>query len=281
MPDTGFLLRVSRPRFWIYVFGPYLIGLAAAAFSREDLMQWPVFLFAAYFLFPANLIIYGINDIFDYETDRRNSKKQDYEQLVTPGEHKELLYLILITNLPFVVIALYFAPGASIALLAFFFFSVLYSAPPIRAKGVPFLDSAFNILYIFPGVFAYKMVSGQYPPASIFAAAAAWTAAMHAYSAIPDIEADRAAKLPTIATTLGLFATHIFCLVMYILAAALSFPYLGWIAVASGAVYAAMVLISLRFSGKGNTFTVYRFFPYVNSACGFALFWYIGFPKLY
>lgn len=281
MPDPGFLLRVSRPRFWIYVFGPYLIGLVAAAAGRTDLLQWPVLCFAVYFLFPANLLIYGINDIFDYETDRLNSKKQDYEELVTPAEHKKLLCVILAANLPFAAIALYFTPGASIALLAFYFFSVFYSAPPIRAKAVPFLDSAFNILYILPGAFACKMLSGQYPPASILAAGAAWTAAMHAYSAIPDIEADRAAHLRTIATTLGSFRTHIFCLGMYFVSAALSYPYLGWTAAVAGVIYAAMILISLRSSGNRSAFTVYRYFPYINSICGFALFWYVGFAKLF
>ena len=86
MPYFRFLLKVSRPRFWLYVFGPYLVGLAAGASAREDFLQFKVFAFALYFLLPANLLIYGVNDIFDFETDKLNPKKQDYEILVQPAD---------------------------------------------------------------------------------------------------------------------------------------------------------------------------------------------------
>jgi hypothetical protein len=43
----------------------------------------------------------------------------------------------------------------SLSLLGFLFFGIFYSAPPIRAKEIPFLDSFFNILYVFPGIAAY------------------------------------------------------------------------------------------------------------------------------
>ena len=75
MLDAPFLIKVIRPRFWLYIFGPYLVGLAAGASSRVDFLRFDALLFGLYFLFPANLLIYGINDIFDFETDRRNPKK--------------------------------------------------------------------------------------------------------------------------------------------------------------------------------------------------------------
>ena len=139
------LLKISRPRFWIYVFGPFLIGLAAAAKDRSDFIGLEALVFALYFLFPANLLIYGINDIFDYETDKRNPKKRDYETLVNPGQRKEILFYIGLLNLPFVLLSIVIFDASTIALFAFLFFSVFYSAPPIRAKTKPFLDSAFNV----------------------------------------------------------------------------------------------------------------------------------------
>ncbi|HBE82737.1 MAG TPA: lycopene elongase, partial [Blastocatellia bacterium] len=48
------LLKISRPRFWVYVFGPYLVGLAAAAASANDLLRPGSIVFGLYFLFPAN-----------------------------------------------------------------------------------------------------------------------------------------------------------------------------------------------------------------------------------
>ena len=75
MSIIQFLLKVSRPRFWLYVFGPYIVGLAAGAATRDDFVRIENLVFGLYFLLPANLLIYGINDIFDFETDRLNPKK--------------------------------------------------------------------------------------------------------------------------------------------------------------------------------------------------------------
>ena len=81
------LLRISRPRFWIYLLGPYLIGSILAFEPMQIIWQWQFWLGFVYFTLPANLLIYGVNDIFDYETDKLNPKKQNYEALVTPSEH--------------------------------------------------------------------------------------------------------------------------------------------------------------------------------------------------
>src|SRR6476469_2644537 len=108
MSEIGFLLRVSRPRFWIYIFGPYLVGVAAAAVGRADFLRTDAIIYALYFLLPANLLIYGVNDIFDYETDRLNPKKEGYEELVYPSRRGGLITAILILNIPFMIAAYFF-----------------------------------------------------------------------------------------------------------------------------------------------------------------------------
>ena len=279
MPDFRFLLKVSRPRFWVYIFGPYLIGLVAGAVTKYELLDWRYFIFAIYFLFPANLLIYGVNDIFDYETDRLNTKKTGYETLLRPEHWLTLGIAIAAFNISFIVLAAIVSPYAILALAAFLFFSIAYSAPPIRAKTKPFLDSAFNILYILPGVFAYKMIGAEYPPIEIIAAGALWTAAMHAYSAIPDIKADREARLSTIATVLGHKATHIFCIVCYTASMAFAYPYIRWMAAVLGVVYIVMMTASIIFSNSRGVFTVYKAFPLINAGSGFTLFWFVAWHK--
>jgi 4-hydroxybenzoate polyprenyltransferase len=274
MPDIRFLLKVSRPRFWLYVFGPYLIGLAAAASTRNDFLAFDVLYFGLYFLFPANLLIYGINDIFDFETDRRNPKKAEYEMLVRPESHRALLWAIAILNIPFVVLAFLFVPQALPSLGGFLFFSIFYSAPPIRAKAVPLLDSAFNILYVFPGAFAYQMLTGSFPPLILVLAAGLWNMAMHAYSAIPDIDADGDAGVQTIATLLGKNGTLLFCLAAYVAAAALAWSYLGYFSVILAAVYATLICLSWFSKNQAAVFSIYQRFPLVNAIVGFALFWF-------
>ena len=135
MPDIRFLLKVSRPRFWLYLFGPYIVGLAAGAAVRTDLASMSAIAFGVYFLFPANLLIYGVNDIFDFDTDKLNPKKQDYEALVRPERHKLLLITMLALNLPFIVAAAFLDLNTFLLMLGFLFFSIFYSRlRPCKAK---------------------------------------------------------------------------------------------------------------------------------------------------
>lgn len=281
MPDISFLVKVSRPRFWIYVFGPYLVGLAAAISSREDLLRLEVLIFAIFFLLPANLWIYGINDIFDWETDRLNPKKAEYETLVRPESHRRLARWITVLNLPFLAATFFLAPHALRSLAGFLFFSVFYSAPPIRAKAIPIIDSIFNVLYVFPGAFAYQMITGEFPPLLIFAAGWLWTMAMHAFSAIPDIDADREAAVSTVATLLGRNGTLAFCLACYLASAIFALPYLGYVSAAGGAVYTGMIAISFFSKSTKSIFSIYKYFPIVNAIVGFGLFWLIAWPKFF
>ncbi|MBK7394552.1 MAG: prenyltransferase [Chloracidobacterium sp.] len=275
-----FLLKVSRPRFWFYIFGPYIVGLVAAAEYPQQLYKLIYLLFGIYFTFPANLLVYGVNDIFDYETDKLNEKKSDYETLVAPERRSKLWLAIFAANIAFAGILFLNNLPAVIAGAAFLFFSIFYSATPIRAKTKPFLDSAFNILYVLPGVFAYSLVTGQFPPASIVIAAGCWTAAMHAYSAIPDIDADKAAGLKTIATVCGPYLTLAICAVLYATAAVIAAEYLGFASIMIGFAYVLLMLASARSVKTGTLFKLYRSFPLINVAAGFVIFWNIALDKL-
>jgi len=274
VPYIKFLLKISRPRFWIYLFGPYLIGLAAGAVTRYDFASVSVILFGLYFLFPANLLVYGVNDIFDYETDKLNDKKTGYETLVEPENQLKLFLTITAVNIPFIFAALILVPSSFPAMAFFLFSSVFYSAPPIRAKGIPIVDSVFNALYVMPGVFSYRVLAGEYPPFELIAAGILWTMAMHAYSAIPDIEADASADLNTVATLLGRQGTHIYCLAAYLGSALLVMADAPLLGVTLGAVYTTMMLVSLAL-GRAKLFSIYRIFPLVNTLTGFVLFWYV------
>jgi lycopene elongase/hydratase (dihydrobisanhydrobacterioruberin-forming) len=275
------LLTISRPRFWIYELGPYVVGIAAASQGEHHVwLLFPVLLYLIFFLYPANIYIYGINDIFDYETDKLNPKKVSYESLVEPHEWKKLWTHILIISAPFLLYALFTLPiPALVALLAFFFFAGFYSAKPIRAKARPVLDSIFSAgHYVATGVFSYILVRDLLdidiawgPLALCVAAGMSWALSMHAYSAVPDIEADKGAKLSTIATTLGKRGTIILCAFLYALASALVFQYIGIVSVVLGSVYLFLMAISLR-TTEEQLFKVYTYFPTINTLSGMLIF---------
>ena len=274
------IIAISRPRFWIYLFGPFIVGLAAGATSAADFLRVDTIVFGLYFLLPANLLVYGVNDIYDFETDIRNPKKAKYEMLVRPDVHRSLWKWIAVLNIPFIVAAIFLAPRALPFLLAFILLSVLYSAPPIRAKEVAFLDSIFNVLYVLPGAFAYQLLSGEFPQPAVIFAAGLWTAAMHAYSAIPDIESDTAARMETIATKLGSWGTHMFCVTCYSVATIMCVAFAPPLML-FGLLYVWLMGGSMYTANRESVFSVYRWFPAINAICGFIIFWYVAWPKFF
>jgi 4-hydroxybenzoate polyprenyltransferase len=124
------------------------------------------------------------------------------------------------------------------------------------------------------------MIQGNFPPPGIIAAAGLWTMAMHAYSAVPDIEADREAGVPTVATFLGARFTLLFCLALYIGSAALAFGYLGSVSVMIALIYIGMIIASLIQTDREKLFAIYRRFPLLNAGIGFAIFWFVAIKKL-
>jgi 4-hydroxybenzoate polyprenyltransferase len=103
------------------------------------------------------------------------------------------------------------SPPAVLALGGFYLLAIEYSAPPLRAKTTPFLDSLANGLYVLPGVLAYAALAGEYPPLAAVLGGWLWAMGMHTFSAIPDIEPDRAAGIETTATLLGERWTYAYC----------------------------------------------------------------------
>lgn len=268
--------RISRPRFWIYTFGPYLVGLLAGAQSPWSFTSMGAVALGLFFLLPANLLIYGVNDIYDFETDKLNPKKAGYEDLVPPELRPQLWLWMAGFCLPFLAVAAWLPSAVAVPMALFLFLSLQYSAGPIRAKGRPGWDTAFNGLYFMPGVCGYLV--GAAPGTlnyGLLASAWFWTMAMHAYSAVPDIESDERAGLKTIATELGGQGTLGFCLALYWASALGAVSLLGAVAMALGAVYGGLMLVSLRqfqaWGGRG-VMAIYRWFPWVNTVAGGLLF---------
>ena len=151
-----------------------MIALAATSL-RPPVEVW---LLGLYLTLPANLLIYGVNDLYDVDTDRLNPKKRDYEKLLQPGQRRGLVIAILALNLPFLALVP-FLPHAWPWLLLFVLTGVGYSMPPVRAKSRPVLDAAFNILYVAPG---HRRVRDPERRIAVLDGAAARAAVVHGHA---------------------------------------------------------------------------------------------------
>lgn len=216
---AGYLFWLSRPRFWLYLAGPVVVGVVYAAGSPSEFFQPVTVALFGYFLVPANVFLYGVNDLFDADIDELNPKKAAEGREVRYRHSSGVLAAVIVSAL----LASAFVPlvpaGGLLALGGFLALGAAYSAPPVRFKTTPVLDSVSNGLYILPGVVAFTAVAGSYPPALGVAGGWTWAMGMHTFSAIPDIEPDRAAGIRTAATVLGETRTYGYCFAAWTAAA--------------------------------------------------------------
>lgn len=274
LPRWSLILQVSRPKFWLYLAGTYLLGCAAGTSRPQELGQPIFWLFLAFFALPANVLLYGINDLFDAAADRYNPRKSGGEHLLQDAERKGLGAAILVAGaVGGALLLLLPSPAERLWLGGFLGLSVLYSAPPIRFKARPFLDSASNVLYAFPLFLGYQQFSGHPVPTPVFLSGFLWTAAMHLFSAVPDIACDRQAGLRTSATVLGYRGSLLTCALLWTgtaLVCARGRLLWPW---GLGAFVYPMIPLLLLFHPKLDLDRTYALFPLLNAGAGMTAFW--------
>ncbi|WP_436935938.1 prenyltransferase [Halovenus marina] len=262
---VGYLFWLSRPRFWLYLAGPLVVGVVYGASSVADFVTPLTVSLFAYFLIPANVFLYGVNDIFDADIDSLNPKKaEDGREVRFTGDRPVIAAVVVAAAAGLVFVPALSRP-ALLAFGGFYLLGTAYSAPPLRLKTTPFLDSFSNGLYILPGVVGYAALSGAAPPLLAVAGGWVWSMGMHTFSAIPDIEPDREAGIQTTATILRERATLTYCAGCWLLAAAclaVVHPLLG----APLAVYP--LFIGVVASTDVDVARAYWWFPILNTLVG-------------
>lgn len=263
------IYSLSRPRFWFYLAGPYLVGFAIVQTQFRDMLSLQFLYGLFFFLIPANIFLYGINDLSDGDTDAFNAKKTSREIKTTDANRSIYLNAVLISAALSAPLFIMMPLFASLLLLGFMALSAFYSAPPLRLKAKPFVDSASNILYAFPAFIAMYQFAGTTLPLPALAAIFAWTAAMHLFSAIPDISADAKAGLRTTAVVLGERRSLFTCAVLWTFTAIISVFYsLMFIFLFA---YPTLCFWLLK-ERSAHIERVYWLFPYINTVVGFMLY---------
>lgn len=261
------LFKASRPRFWLYLAGTYFLGYTIGAKNLSDFTLWPFAFHFLFFLPVSNFFLYGVNDFFDQETDALNEKKTDKE-IPFSKQHPNTFFLSIGLTLLFSIGVIFIQPNelARNWMILFLFLSFFYSAPPIRFKAKPFVDSASNILYAIPGFIGYLHAGGQTISEPIIFLTLCWTAAMHLYSAIPDIEPDKKAKLMTTAVLFEKETSILLCFTLWsafaLLFASLWNSPLGYL----GFIYPLIALFV--YFNQTKIEQVYWYFPYLNAILG-------------
>ena len=206
--DARQILLVSRPVSWINTAFPF----AAAYFLNTGDLDPILVVGVLYFLIPYNMAMYGINDVFDYTSDLANPRKGGIEgALLQPRLHGPTLWAAVVTNLPLLALLVLWGSPASAAALAVSVFAVVaYSAPKLRFKERPFLDSMTSSThFVSPAAVGLAMAGANMTidVVLILVAFFLWGMAAHAFGAVQDVTPDRDAGIGSIATVLGARST--------------------------------------------------------------------------
>ena len=194
------LFHISRPVLWVNTVGPATVGMWLAG----ELWRWEALPILLWLTLPFNLLIYGVNDVCDRETDAQTPRKGSPEGArIGSSEVRPIALGVVFTNVPFLA---YFV--LSLPLTAFLWmvlYAVLfvgYSVPPARFKARPYLDSLSNAAYAFPLVFM-PLALGEAPVWPAAVGLMTWSAAKHTFDAVQDVNEDRKVGIETTAVRLG------------------------------------------------------------------------------
>ncbi|MCA9335039.1 prenyltransferase [Candidatus Saccharibacteria bacterium] len=208
------LFVISRPVSWPNTAYPF----AAAYLMTGGTLGVTFWVATIFFLIPYNLLMYGVNDVFDYESDMRNPRKGGIEGArEQKAFHPTILWASIVSTLPFVVWLLLTGSAVANAVLAvLMFFVVAYSIAGLRFKEVPIVDSVTSSIH-FVGPMVYAMVltgfASEYVPYIV--AFFLWGVASHALGAVQDIIPDRKGGLASVATVFGARVTTRVVFVLY------------------------------------------------------------------
>jgi 4-hydroxybenzoate polyprenyltransferase len=282
MTTLASIVKASRPVSWINTAFPFAAAYLLVAREVDAILVMGTL----FFLVPYNLLMYGINDVFDYESDLANPRKGGIEgDVIRDRErarrvHRAILWACAITVLP--PLAWLLTQGtvaAGVTLLLVLFGVVAYSAPGLRFKERPFLDSLTSALH-FCGPLLYGLViAGASLTARdtwpVWVAFILWGMASHAFGAVQDVRADREGGIGSVATVIGARATVWVALALYVASSLvlLLLPWPGVLAAVLPLVYVASVARFVRVTDDTceDANRGWRTFLWLNQPVGFAV----------
>ncbi len=189
------LFSISRPVFWFIPVIIFLISFYLAGAEYTPIAIALLFLLT----FPFNFILYGLNDIYDYESDKRNARKD----ALSPKLHDDVFTLSKIfAGIIIITSFLTFNIATILSTITLILIAVIYSVPPLRLKERPPLDSLSNGAAFLAIWFLAASFNNAHVPLTIYFVSLTVVAA-HMFTTIPDYQADKKANHKTFATVYG------------------------------------------------------------------------------
>ena len=199
--EIAFLVKAARPGFWLTSIWFYLVPVG----GRQVLDQVEFWLGLLYVSFPLGLLIYGWNDVVDFDVDRFNPRKGTYlfGARGTPERLAGLPWRMALVQAPFAILfTLLLGPKALAWFAALIVATAAYNCPPFAFKGRPGLDVLNQAGYLLVFVLASWLNHVSQVPWFTFLFGAMFAMHSHLFGEIMDLEPDRRAGRRTLAGVL-------------------------------------------------------------------------------
>ena len=196
------IIRVARPGFWATQIWFYMLPLG----GHDVLGHWPFWIGAFYVTFPLSLLLYGWNDVVDYETDQLNLRKGTYlfGARCSKEELKRIPLVIGLVQLPFIAL---FVWKIGIVFLFWVVAAVIvnaaYNVSLFALKSRPFFDLANQVGYLLVFVLSSWLNGVPQLPPGAFIFGGLFAMHSHLLGQLMDYDPDRKAGRRTTAVVIG------------------------------------------------------------------------------
>ena len=261
--ELAFLLQASRPGLWLTAIAFYLLPL-----SQRDVFHSVAFwLGVLYVSFPMGLLLYGWNDIVDYEADRLNPRKGTFlfGARGTPEQLRGLPLRIALVQVPFVVAFCFLVgPKMLLCVAGMVGAAALYNWPRYGLKARPPLEILNQAGYLFVFLLSSWINDAPLLPWATLLFGALFAMHSHVFGEVMDLEPDRAAGRRTTATVIARVPAKLLMTVLMLAEAGLVARFFG------AKALAGFLLVSAAWFVVDAT-VLWRTRPYSNRQMRFFL----------
>ncbi|MEZ6090568.1 MAG: UbiA family prenyltransferase [Pirellulaceae bacterium] len=194
------VIKIARPGFW-----PTHIWFYLLPFAGRDMLSSPAFWLGGFYVsFPLGLLLYGWNDIGDYQSDRLNPRKDSWLFGARPDAtmRDRLPWIITIVQVPFLIAFIAIAGWK----MALWFAAVLATNAAYNSFGfkrLPVLDLLNQVGYLLIFLLGSWLcfVPQLNWPTMVFSGLFAMQS--HLFGQLMDVDEDRVADRHGTAITIG------------------------------------------------------------------------------
>lgn len=273
-------IKISRPGLWFATIWLYLLPTA----QMDLIWERPSFWFGLFYVsFPLNFLVYGWNDIVDFDADAYNPRKDSFlfgakaNKIFLKNLWIPLLGIQLIL-LPFVF---YYCGIQFIYLMIpFIIINTLYNLPKNGLRSKPPLELLCQIAYLLIVPFSILINGTQSLPWVTYCYLILFAWQSHLIGEVMDIEPDKKANKQTTATKIGIEKTKLLIIfIVLIEVGLLYFVYKDYIFGSMLALGLLWLLIDLYIIYKNKIYTLsqMKLFAYASNIIALASMIYVWF----